>query len=275
MIANLLKRPIRTLLRAGGLEVRRLRPVEDSDRPFSVPATLDRARDLGLAPATVVDVGAAFGTFARECAAVFPAARYLLVEPLSECLPALQALTRELQRADVFPCAAGPAAGERVLHVHPDLGGSSFFEEHEDSDVNGVPRVVAVETVDAIVARADAAGPFLVKVDTQGAELEVLAGAAATLQRTEMVIAEVSLFRFFAGGPLLHDVVAFMRSREFVVYDVAGHLRRPLDGALAQLDLVFVREDGPFRQHHEYATRAQRDAQTRAFQAARPVVREE
>ena len=103
----------------------------------------------------------------------------------------------------------------------------------------------------------------------------MLAGAPATLQRTEMVIAEVSLFRFFAGGPLLHDVVAFMRCNGFVIYDIAGHLRRPLDGALAQLDLVFVREDGPFRQHHEYATRAQRDAQTRAFLAAQPGAREE
>ncbi len=242
---------------------------------MTMRSVLTAVRHHALAPATVVDVGAAFGTFARECAGIFPSARYLLVEPLTECHPSLQGITRELEDAELFPCAAGAVAGQRVLHVHPDLEGSSFFEEREDSDVNGRPRAVAVETIDAIVARAGAAGPILIKIDTQGAELEVLAGATATLQRTEMVIAEVSLFRFFAGGPLLHEVVAFMRSRGFVVYDVAGHQRRPLDGALAQVDLVFVREDGPFRQHHEYATRAQRDAQTRAFQAARPVARKE
>ncbi len=46
-------------------------------------------------------------------------------------------------------------------------------------------------------------------------------------------------------------------------YDVCGLAYRPLDNALAQLDIAFVREDGPFRRHHHYASAAQRSEQDR------------
>jgi hypothetical protein len=45
-----------------------------------------------------------------------------------------------------------------------------------------------------------------------------------------------------------------------VPYDVYnGHLR-PLDGALAQLDLAFVPESSPLRADQRYATAEQADA---------------
>jgi hypothetical protein len=85
------------------------------------------------------------------------------------------------------------------------------------------------------------------KLDVQGAELRVLAGAGRLLTTTELLILEVSLYRFLAGAPIFHEVVAFMAERGFAVFDVAGLLRRPLDGSLAQVDLCFAREDGMLR----------------------------
>ena len=49
-----------------------------------------------------------------------------------------------------------------------------------------------------------------------------------------------------------------MKDRSFVVYDIIGCNYRPYDGALAQVDLVFVKEDGRFRKYHYYATEKQR-----------------
>jgi hypothetical protein len=43
-----------------------------------------------------------------------------------------------------------------------------------------------------------------------------------------------------------------MKDRGFVAYDLFGAHTRPLDGALAQVDIVFVKERGRFRQSHVY-----------------------
>src|SRR6202034_1991822 len=96
--------------------------------------------------------------------------------------------------------------------------------------------------------------PFVVKVDVEGAELEVLSGAGALLAGAELVLLEVSLFQLVPGAPQLHDVVAWMHEHGFVVAELYNGHNRPLDGALAQIDVAFVAEHGRFRQRHDYAT---------------------
>ena len=73
------------------------------------------------------------------------------------------------------------------------------------------------------------------------------------------MLLEVSLFRLNGANPQLGDVVCAMRDRGYVVYDIYGGHLRPLDGALAQVDLAFVRDDGRFRTSHDYATPEQAD----------------
>jgi hypothetical protein len=53
--------------------------------------------------------------------------------------------------------------------------------------------------------------------------------------------------------PQLADVVEFMKERGFVAYDFVGGHERPLDRALAQLDVVFVSEDRICRQTSRYS----------------------
>jgi Methyltransferase FkbM domain len=98
----------------------------------------------------------------------------------------------------------------------------------------------------------------VIKLDVQGAELDVLAGASASLAQTALVQLETLLFPFYEGAPELAQIVAFMQDAGFVVYDAVDLGYRPVDGALAQLDLLFVPESSELRKQREYATTEQR-----------------
>ena len=88
--------------------------------------------------------------------------------------------------------------------------------------------------------------PQLAKLDIQGFELEALEGATKLFGRTECFIVEVNFYKRVPNVPLFSDVVSFFDQRGYKVYDIAGELRRPLDNALWQVDLAFVRKGGMF-----------------------------
>jgi len=260
-IKHLPKRLVQLGLAPFGLQIRR----KTGRSSNSMLAALEHISGLGFRPGTVIDVGAARGTVPLY--SVFPSSRHILLEPLEEYRPSLDELTRKLPNAEWIVAAAAPKSGSVTINVHPDLDGSSLYLEDEDSDVNGVPRVVPAVTLDELCEERELEGPYLIKVDVQGAELDVLQGSANTLDDTEYVILETALFQFFVGGPLLFDVIEFMQEKGFVAYDMFDPIYRPLDDALSQIDVAFVKESGLFREYHSYATREQRKAQNRRFGA--------
>ncbi|MDQ2974662.1 MAG: FkbM family methyltransferase [Acidobacteriota bacterium] len=154
------------------------------------------------------------------------------------------------------------------INVHKDLVGSSLYKEAEASSVDGTERRVTAVALDSICHDEQTQGPYLIKIDVQGAELDVLRGASEILLQTEFIMMEVSLFEFFKGGPQFSDVVSFMKDKGFVCSDIYGFQYRPLDNALSQVDIAFVKENGRFRQTHVYATLEQRAIQNAQFMTA-------
>jgi FkbM family methyltransferase len=244
---------IRRLLDGAGLEVRRTQ----AGVRRTLPAVLSHYRALGLAPATVIDVGVGPGT--PDLYAAFPGVSLLLVEPLEEWRGALEELART-RSAEVIIAAAGSSPGSIEIAVHRVPACSSMFGGRRGDGSEAPRRSVPVITLDDLVAERRSPGPFVVKVDVEGGELEVLAGAAGVLREAELVLLEVSLFQLVPGAPQLHDVVAWMHEHGFVVAALYNGHNRPLDGQLAQIDIAFVPESGRFRGEHAYATPAQADA---------------
>jgi hypothetical protein len=154
---------------------------------------------------------------------------------------------------------AGSKSDNVSLNVHADLSGTSLLRESEGFSVDGQPRMVAQQTLDNLAIDLGTSGPYFIKVDTQGSELEVFKGAEATvLPMTDAVLVETSLLAFFENGPLIHEVIRYMQQKEFSVYDIVDLQYRPLDGAMSQADLLFVRTDSHLRKDHRFATREQR-----------------
>ena len=212
--------------------------------------SLQRALDLGLQPRTVIDVGVATGT--NGLYGVFQGVRYVLIEPLAEAEPFMRQILEQYPGSIAINAAAGRAPGEAEFVVHPGLSGSSFLLSRKVGEVRKVP----VVTVDGVVRQHRLEGPFLLKLDVQGFELEVLEGARETLARTDLVITEVSLWadRKKRPMPRLLDLVSWFDQHGFVVYDIAQIVRRKLDHAITEIDLVFCPADSPLRAVTNYKT---------------------
>jgi FkbM family methyltransferase len=211
--------------------------------------------DMGFRPSLIIDVGAADGT--EDLYDAFPkGVPLLLIEPLQEFEPHLKAICRS-HSAKYFIAAAGRCSGSVRLNVHPDLYGSSLFKEVEGAEVDGFEREVPMVTLDELVGH-EVSAPILLKIDAQGAEIEILEGAREVLGRIEVVVLEALFYAAIIGAPQIARQIAYMDAQGFAVYDFINPLYRPIDGAMSQVDIVYVREKGFFRLNHAYATPEQR-----------------
>lgn len=200
-------------------------------------------KSLGFDVKTVIDVGIAFGT--PPIYQAFPRARYFLIEPVAECLPVLERLKQRLN-AEYFQVAAGAENGEVTFNVHDDVSGSSLYAQVEGKVLDGEARPTPMRRLDSLLPEK-LEHPVFLKVDTQGAELEVLKGLGSRIIEIDVMILETTMMQVRHGIPEFAEIVRFCDEAGFVVYDVLeGHMRS-MDGALAQIDLAFVRKDSILR----------------------------
>lgn len=231
--------------------IRRLRQlVRDrlADR-LDVPsyrASLDRLQRGGFAPQLVVDVGAYRGEFTADCRKRWPDARVVAIEPASASFARLQERYAGDAKVVVHRAIADAEGGaSKVLHFAETA--SSVLDEHVQQ---GFPSESCVTVrVDELVAREPGAPTSidLLKVDVQGYSLPVLRGAERALGPNTVIASEVDLLDIHRGASLLDEVLAWAGFRDFVVFDIAGLSRRPLDKALWQVDLILVHRDSQWR----------------------------
>ena len=200
---------------------------------------LAKARDRGLRVSTAVDGGAADGSWARQFKRIWPDAKLLCVDPRDDTADALKRLAAELPGISVAKTLVGDREGDVEYFVHSDQS-SMLPDAHGKSW--GRRATASITTLDALVAKLNLPHPDLIKLDLQGAELDCLRGATRCLAHAEAVLLEVSFIELQKGMPLIGDVIPFMAQRGFRVYDIVSLWHRPLDGAMAQGDFLFLAE---------------------------------
>jgi FkbM family methyltransferase len=216
---------------------------------------LQHLRKLGLRCEGVMDVGANRADWSRMAKKIFPEARFTLIEPQVEMKPKLEEFCADYPDSSYLLAGAGKQRGELTLTIWDDLNGSSFLPKRDIQLLKtGKQRDVPIITINEVIASNSMPIPELIKLDIQGFELEALKGASVTFGRTIVYVIEVSLFSFsdVPGMPVFYEVVEFMQKKGYVVYDFAGFLRRPVDGALAQCDICFVPEHAFLRSSNSW-----------------------
>ncbi len=141
---------------------------------------LDRVVDEGD---WVIDVGANVGLFtSRLCRLVGPSGAVWAVEPLPRNVERLEALRARngLHQLTVLPFALSFKAGTARLRI-PAQGGGAFGSFVATWETAGEVDVATTRLDDLVAERRPPGRLRLVKIDAEGFEPEVMAGAAETL----------------------------------------------------------------------------------------------
>ena len=197
----------------------------------------------GFRPGGLIDVGAFRGDWTRMARSIFDNPPALMVEAQPALVPALRDFAASTPGVQYENALLARERG-RTVEFHEMGTGSSMFAEA--SDAPRTSRTMTTETLDRVAAAGlPDAGDLFVKIDVQGAELEVLSGASETLSRSALVQLETAMLQYNAGAPMLPDVVNWMAERGWLPIEVSG-FSRPRE-QLVQIDLLFAPEPSSLR----------------------------
>ena len=196
-------------------------------------------------PIVLVDAGASRGDFTRMISGYSGISRGVLVEPL----PDDAAKLRLLYPAPVFTVIEGAldaSPGPREFHVNDFKETSSLLPIRR-----GIPELSGIElglhsviacrayTLHEVLAAERIGSVDLLKLDVQGKEDDVLAGAGPSLGTVSMIWTEVSFRRLYEQSCTFFEVYARLNAAGFALMAIEPGFRAP-NGELLQADALFV-----------------------------------
>jgi len=162
-----------------------------------------------------------------------------------------------------FPIGLGRVTGTGQLHMLAKASSSSLFPPNQETNAaygysgyTELDRMVEIPLVslsDAI-DKNNRPLPNLMKLDAQGAELDILRGMRDEHWRDLMALqTEVEFVEFYSGQPLFHDVDAHMRGKGFIMFDLLLQKRYRTNGRVRH---YFLRKYlGIERNRHDISAR--------------------
>jgi FkbM family methyltransferase len=230
---------LRRLARRAGYEVRQYTPL----RSFAA------ARDELIARRgvdVVMDVGANAGQYGELLRERGYRGRLVSLEPVAEAFAELERRARADGNWTAVQVAASDADGELTLNVTGDSRSSSALKRNQR--FAGVPGWEPKESRQVGARRLDGLVPDLLlpqeraylKLDVQGFERTVLAGAGEALDRFEAIELELSVSALYEGQPALADMLPLLAERGFRPVSLEPILLDD-DGLLMELDGLFAR----------------------------------
>jgi FkbM family methyltransferase len=205
-------------------------------------------RGLTTEGSIIIDVGGFDGGTSRYFAGQFKDIEVYCIEPNSRMIPQLKEVEAREQRIHVRNMALGCSRGQARLHVTSN-NVSSSINELNLAEIGKQPPVfqgwlteevaedVRVSTLDDEFK--DQESVLLIKLDTQGTELDVLKGGTETLKKTSFILTEMNNHEMYKNACQYYEVDAFLRAHSFRLVDIVVTYRAAL--GLQEFDALYER----------------------------------
>jgi FkbM family methyltransferase len=202
-------------------------------------------RQRGLNPNIIYDIGANKGTWTSHMRSIFPFSHYYLFEANEKN----NEFIREHNYYNVLLSDVDNKELKFYSHKFCDGGntGDSVYKELSKGYDEGQYDTVVKNSVslDTQVKNSNLPLPDFIKIDVQGAELDILKGGQRCMDHATMILLEVSLHQYNEGAPLLADIIAYMSEKGYVAVDIIEQ-HHSYDHYLIQVDMLFAKKESDF-----------------------------
>jgi FkbM family methyltransferase len=199
----------------------------------------------GFSPKLAFDIGANVGEWNINFRKMFPGCRVISFEANSNCVRELK--RKNIEYVEGLLGAKDGAECEFYLSNEMYPGGASIYREKTTfyNDDIIITEKMKMRTLETVLKNCDenllSSKIDLIKIDVQGAELDILRGANDVLKNTDFILLEISLMTYNENSPLFAEVIEFMNERNFALYDILEF--HYLQGCCLQIDGLFLNKN--------------------------------
>jgi FkbM family methyltransferase len=213
---------------------------------FNVPVSLMNYLKPGQS-INLIDVGASQGEFTSSIEGYCGINKALLIEPQPSRVEELKIRFPQVRFSVICAAAAEQSGTVDMELLNWDYSSSLLPLKRDIAEVYGERDMGVREKISVRTATLDdICGEFrdnidLLKVDVQGSEAQVVAGAAETLKRVRLIWMEVSFKPLYEGSETLERMIALCGDQGFVLTHLEEGFHSVSNEELLQGDALFVR----------------------------------
>lgn len=197
---------------------------------------------------TILDVGANEGQFALNLLNKNNyTGKIISFEPVSSSYNILLKNSKKTLNWTVVQSAVGNSEGSLPINISQNSVSSSLRKvnshtvEAEAGTVVIKTEMVAINTLDNLLATQNYLDDLWLKIDVQGFEREVLQGANETLKRAKVVQIELAVIPSYEQSPYLEEIITKLRESGFTLYSLMSGFRNYQTGQMYEIDGFFIR----------------------------------
>jgi FkbM family methyltransferase len=117
--------------------------------------------------------------------------------------------------------------------------GNSFYQENTEGYENANSIKVNSKKLDTVITELQLEYPDVIKIDTQGAELDVLLGATEAIKHAKIIMCELSIYPYNRNGASFSEVNDFLIANNFLPTDIEEY--HYTSNVLIQIDMIYVK----------------------------------